>query len=300
MSNSFLDIEDILRKVQRLEIISKRLANESFCGSYQSSFKGHGLDFRDFVEYLPGDDIRFIDWKLTAKTGKPFIKTFQEERQQQVILSVDLSHSMEYGSHSLSKRELAAQLAAVIGFSAMMNGDLVGLHLFSHQTELFLPPSQNLQSIGQIIREILTSPTEQKPTNWTKTLDDLFKKSRKNSILFVISDFIHALNKDSMPSFKKLRQKHEVIALQVFDPIEKALPNVGKITLCDIETNQQLTVNTANPKTRTLYREQVNRQERFLHHFFSQNQIDFTQLSTAKEHLPTLLKLFQSRKPQHF
>jgi len=285
-------IEEIMRRVHLLEIKARRLARETFSGEYQSSFKGSGLDFEDYREYQHGDETRFIDWNVTARKDHPYIRTFREERELSVILAVDVSGSSLYGSDQLSKRELAAELAAVLAFSANMNGDKTGLLLFAEEPILYLPPAKGNKHVLRMIREILAADPENPTTSIPAAADFLLHTVKRKAVVFLISDFFaHDLKKP----LSALANKHDAIALQVTDPMERKLPRVGKITLADPETGIQTTVNTNNASVRTGFSRLSQQHNDGLAKLFKQHGIDHLELSTTEDYLPHLHRLFKER-----
>jgi uncharacterized protein (DUF58 family) len=285
-------IEEIMRRVHLLEIKARRLARETFSGEYQSSFKGSGLDFEDYREYQHGDETRFIDWNVTARKDHPYIRTFREERELSVILAVDVSGSSLYGSDQLSKRELAAELAAVLAFSANMNGDKTGLLLFAEEPILYLPPAKGNKHVLRMIREILAADPENPTTSIPAAADFLLHTVKRKAVVFLISDFFaHDLKKP----LSALANKHDAIALQVTDPMERKLPRIGKITLADPETGIQTTVNTNNASVRTGFARLSQQHYEGLAKLFKQHGIDHLELSTTEDYLPHLHRLFKER-----
>ena len=281
-----------MRRVHLLEIKARRLARESFSGEYQSSFKGSGLDFEDYREYQHGDETRFIDWNVTARKDHPYIRTFREERELSVILAVDVSGSSIYGSSKLSKRELAAELAAVLAFSANINGDKTGLLLFAGEPLLYLPPAKGNKHVLRMIREILAAAPENSTTSIPAATDFLLHTVKRKAVVFLISDFFaHDLQKP----LSALANRHDTIALQVTDPMEKKLPRVGKINLADPETGAQTTVNTNNANVRMGYQKLSKRHDEGLERLFKQYGIDHLSLSTTGDYLPDLHRLFKER-----
>lgn len=279
-----------MQRVRRLEIRAKHLVTESFAGEYQSSFKGQGLDFDEFREYQPGDEIRFIDWNVTARMGAPFIRKFREERELSMILAIDVSASTLYGSGALSKRELIAELAAVLGFSARDNGDKVGLLLFAGEPVLYLPPAKGTRQILRSVREILTANPEQKHTSLSAACDFINHTIRRKALVFLISDFTDT---DLGKPLRTLASKHETIALRVQDPVEKRLPNVGKVILRDVETGTESIVNTNNSNVRMAYRNLNKRHSEGLQRFFRRCNIDYATFPTAEDYLPGLHRLLK-------
>lgn len=284
--------EEIMRRVHLLEIKARRLARETFSGEYQSSFKGGGLDFEDYREYQHGDETRFIDWNVTARKDHPYIRTFREERELSLILAIDVSGSSLYGSRHLSKRELAAELAAVLAFSANINGDKTGLLLFANEPLLYLPPAKGSKHILRIIREILAADPEDPRTSIPAACHFLLHTVKRKALVFLISDFFaHDLKRP----LGALASKHDTIALRVTDPMEEHLPRVGNVTLTDPETGWQTTVNTNNSNLRMGFDKLTRRHNEGITRLFQQHGIDHLKLTTTTDYLPHLHRLFKAR-----
>lgn len=285
-------VEEIMRRVRRLEIRARRLAQEVFSGDYHSSFRGQGLDFDEFREYQPGDEIRFIDWNVTARMEAPFIRKFREERELSVILAVDISGSTEYGSDFLSKRERAAEVAALLGFSARYNGDKVGLLLFAKEPVLYLPPGKGGHSVLRAVREILTAKPADPGTSLAAACRFLLQTLKRKGLIFFISDFI---DWGFERPFGSLARQHDVIALPILDPLEKGIPDVGKVYLRDPETGHEILVNTSNSNTRMGLSKLSKRYREGLASLFQKHGIDTANISTTKDYLADLHRLFQRR-----
>jgi uncharacterized protein (DUF58 family) len=283
-------IEEVMKRVRRLEVRAKRLVNESFAGEYHSSFKGQGLDFDEFREYQHGDEIRQIDWNVTARMGTPFIRKFREERELSVILAVDVSASTLYGSGQRSKRELAAEIAAVLAFSARDNGDKVGLFLFASEPLLFLPPAKGSKQILRSVREILTATPETPGTDLPAACDFLLHTVRRKALVFLLSDF---LDTELRKPLGTLSRKHETIALRLFDPHEERLPDVGKVILRDAEHGHQRIVNTSNSNVRMGFQKLSRRHRQGVRGIFKRYGIDHASLSTGSDYLPALHRLLK-------
>lgn len=283
-------IEEIMQRVRRLEIRAKRLVNESFAGEYHSSFKGQGLDFDEFREYQHGDEVRLIDWNVTARMGTPFIRKFREERELSVILAVDVSGSSLYGSQHLSKRELAAEIAAVLAFSARDNGDKVGLLLFAAEPILYLPPAKGSKQILRSVREILTALPEKPGTDLPAACHFLIHTLRRKALVFLLSDF---LDTEIQKPLGTLSRKHETIALRLYDPAEERLPDVGRVILRDNEHGYERLVNTSNSNVRMAYQKLTRRHREGLRKIFKRYGIDHASISTGGDYLPALHRLLK-------
>ncbi|MBJ7425021.1 MAG: DUF58 domain-containing protein [Akkermansiaceae bacterium] len=285
-------IEEMMARVRKLELKARRLVRESFSGEYLSSFRGQGLDFDDFREYQHGDEVRFIDWNVTARMNTPFVRKFREERELSVVIAVDVSGSADYGSVSLSKREVAAETAAVLGFSALHNGDKVGLLVFANEPILFIPPGKGSRHLLRMIREILVAKPEQTGTSVANACDFLVRMLRRKSLVFLISDFF------SDPLEKpigKLAKKHETIALRVLDPVETRLPKAGKLVMIDSESGFESLVNTGNSNLRMSYAKLVKMQLEGVSAIFKKHGVDSADLFTHKDTLAALHQLLKKR-----
>jgi uncharacterized protein (DUF58 family) len=285
-------IEEVMNRVRKLELKARRLVKESFAGEYQSSFRGQGLDFDDFREYQHGDEIRFIDWNVTARMGTPYIRKFREERELAVVLAVDVSGSADFGSIHFSKREASAEAAAILGFSAVGNGDKVGLLLFAKEAVLFVPPAKGTRHVLRIVREILMAKPTQQGTSITAACDFLIRTLRRKAFIFLISDFFDdPLDKP----LGKLARKHETIALQVSDPLETKLPKAGRVVLADPETGWEVMVNTNNANLRMGYEKLMRRQSEGVQATCKKHGIDLAHLSTDRDRLGDLHRLLKKR-----
>ena len=285
-------IEEMMARVRKLELKARRLVRESFSGEYLSSFRGQGLDFDDFREYQHGDEVRFIDWNVTARMNQPFVRKFREERELAVVIAVDISGSADYGSQSLSKREIAAEAAAVLGFSALQNNDKVGLLLFAGEPVLFIPPAKGTRHLLRMIREILTMKPAVQGTSISSACDFLVRTLRRKSLVFMISDFY------SDPLEKplgKLSHKHDTIALRVSDPLEAKLPRAGLVVMRDPETGFETLVNTSNQNLRKSYERLMLRQHEGVSSVLKKHGIDSAELGTDKDALKTLHELLKRR-----
>ena len=285
-------IEEMMARVRKLELKARRLVRESFSGEYLSSFRGQGLDFDDFREYQHGDEVRFIDWNVTARMNEPFVRKFREERELSVIMSVDVSGSADFGSQHLSKRELSAEIAAVLGFSALQNGDKVGLLIFAGEPVMFIPPAKGSRHLLRMIREILMAKPANQGTSIEEACNFLVKSLKRKALIFMVSDF-HAEVLDK--PLGKLARKHELVALQVNDPLETDLPKAGRVVMVDPETGFETLVNTSNPNLRMGYRKLMTRQFEGVAAVFKKHGIDAATLTTDKDTLPALHELLKRR-----
>jgi uncharacterized protein (DUF58 family) len=288
-----MDTRDILRRVRRIEIRTRRLVEEVFAGQSESVFKGRGMEFSEVRPYLPGDEVRDIDWNVTARMGLPFVKRFTEERELTVMLAVDVSGSLEFGSASVSKRELAAEIAALLAFSALKNADRIGLVLFSDRLELYVPPRKGRTQVLRIVRELLTHGIEGRGTNWASGLDFMNRVVRRRSVVFVISDFLTPIDPKL---FRITSRRHDLIALWIEDPREAVLPAVGRIVVEDLETGRRRSLNTSDAKVRESYRAARADSRTRAQRAFAQTHTDAVPLSTATSYLPPLMRFFNERR----
>ena len=290
------DIDQLMKKVQRLEIKARRLSRESFSGEYHASFKGQGLDFEDFREYQHGDETRFIDWNVTARMNSPFVRTFREERELTVMIAVDISGSTQFGSQEYSKREISAEIAAVIAFSAKHNGDKVGLLLFSNQKEIYIPANKGTRHTLRMIREVLATEATSPATSLSAACEFLTKTVRKKALVFLLSDFI---DHDYQKKLGTLSKLHDLIAIRVYDPAEETLPNIGRVTLADPESGHQTTINTSNSNVRMAHEKLTQRQTEGIKKTFQKYKIDHADTPTDTDYLPALHQLFKNRAGKH-
>ena len=287
--------------MRQLEIRTRRLVNDSLSGSYHSVFKGRGMDFDDVREYTAGDEVRTIDWNVTARAGKPFVKKFTEERELTIFLLVDISASGNFGSGALSKRDLAAELASVLAFSAIRNSDKVGLLLYTDQIERYLPPKKGRRHVLRVVRDILYHNPERSGTDIVKALDVANRLLHRRAIVFLISDF--ELPKDSAEvrtelrrSMRRTNRRHDLIAVHVADPREQDLPDVGIVALEDAETGEVIELDTASASVRKRFKEQsLDRGRRLVSDFRSEG-VDTLQLQTDAPYIPALQRFFKTRE----
>jgi uncharacterized protein (DUF58 family) len=284
---------EILKKIRALEIKTKGLVQSAFAGDYHSVFKGRGMNFEDVREYQPGDEIRAIDWNVTARLGNAFVKKFTEERELTVMLVVDVSASGNFGSVAQSKRELAAEVACLLAFSAIRNNDKVGLVLFSDRVELFIPPKKGRSHTLRLIREILYFEPQGRGTLPGLALDYLNHVVTRRSVVFFISDF---QAEDFSSALTITSRRHDLIAIRIDDEREESIPDVGIITLEDAETGEQIELNTGDRRTRTRFAEAARAQRDEVTHTLRRNSIDAIALRTGDDYLPALRAFFKQRE----
>jgi uncharacterized protein (DUF58 family) len=287
------DPKEILKKIRRIELRTRRLVNSMFAGQYHSVFKGRGMNFEEVREYAPGDEIRSIDWNVTARMNAPYIKKYTEERELTVMLLVDVSASGIFGSVELSKRELAAEVASILAFSAINNNDKVGLILFTDRIELFIPPKKGRLHTLRLIREMLYFEPEGRGTDLAGALDYLNLVVSRRSVVFMISDFL-------APDFTKAltvsSKRHDLVAMPVIDKGESELPNVGIITLEDAETGEQIDVNTSSKAVRRALREINDDRLADLEYLLRSRRVDIVRLTTTEDYLIPLRNFFEQRE----
>jgi uncharacterized protein (DUF58 family) len=291
----------IMSGMRQLEIRTRRLVNDSLAGAYHSVFKGRGMDFDEVREYSPGDEVRTIDWNVTARAGRTFIKKFTEERELTIFLLVDISASGNFGSGALRKRDLAAELASVLAFSAIRNSDKVGLLLYTDRVERYLPPKKGRRHVLRVVRDILYHEPEGTGTDTVKALDVVNHVLHRRAIVFLISDFESP--KDEATARAELRRamrqtnrRHDLIAVHVEDPREKELPNVGIVALEDAETGEIVELDTASPRVRERFKQQSLERARRLVSDFRSEGVDTLQLQTDSAYMPALQRFFKTRE----
>ena len=285
--------KEIIKKIRRIQITTNRMVSDVFAGEYQSVFKGRGMEFDEVREYQPGDEVRDIDWNVTARYGRPFIKKFVEEREQTVMLLVDASGSSRFGSRDRFKSELAAELCAVLAFSAIRNKDKVGLIIFTDRIEKFVPPAKGSRHVLRVIREVLYFQPEGEGTDITLALEYLNRVTRRRSITFLVSDFEAEGYEKALTIANK---RHDMIAVMVKDPRERELPPVGLINLRDAETGEDCLVDTSDANIRRRYREDAEREEEETVKLFRGSGIDFIRVSTDQPYVPELMRFFKQRE----
>lgn len=308
---------DILKKIRQIEIRTKRLVSESAAGQYHSAFKGQGMDFDEVREYQPGDDVRSIDWNVTARMNHPFVKKFVEERELTVMLVVDLSGSGLFGSCEYTKRELAAEIASVLAFSAIRNNDKVGLLLFTEEVEQYIPPRKGRRHVLRVIREILFHEPRRRGTDIQLALDFLQRVQTRRSVVVLVSDFLGQTRTDRddvashlrrgvlfsgtlgqvpLSTLRQARRRHDLVAVQVVDRFELELPALGRMIFKDAETGEAIEIDTGNRVRRDAFRERQRRTQRELEKLFRSAAIDFIQLRTDQPYAGELAKFFETRE----
>jgi uncharacterized protein (DUF58 family) len=287
-----MDTAELLKRVRRIEIKTRGLSQQIFAGEYHSAFKGRGMAFSEVREYQYGDDVRNIDWNVTARFNHPYVKVFEEERELTVMLIIDVSASREFGSGKILKKNLITELAAVLAFSAIQNNDKIGVVLFSDKIEKFIPPKKGKQHTLRIIRELIDFTPESKGTNIAEGLRYFTNIIKKRSTAFLISDFIDSSYEEAI---KIAAKKHDLIALNIFDEREVELPSVGLIHMRDAETGKKVWVDSSSRKTRNEYRKYYfNRQDKATE-IFRKYGVDASHLNTKEDYIKPLMSLFKKR-----
>ena len=287
-----MESTDLLKRVRKIEIKTRGLSRQIFAGEYHSAFKGRGMAFSEVREYQYGDDIRNIDWNVTARFNHPYIKVFEEERELTVMLLVDVSGSREFGTAMRFKKALMAEISAVLAFSATQNNDKVGVILFSDKVEKFIPPKKGRQHILRVIRELIEYSPENTQTDVSVALQYLTNAIKKRSTAFVISDFISPPFEDAL---KIASRKHDVVALRIYDAHEAQMPAIGLVQFRDAETGQTLWVDTSSTKVRNQYEQHWNGVQRKLDETFRRSGIDNTFIRTDEDYVKPMMKLFKQR-----
>jgi uncharacterized protein (DUF58 family) len=307
---------EILKKIRQIEIRTNRLVSETLAGQYHSVFKGQGMNFDEVREYQPGDEVRSIDWNVTARMNHPFIKKFVEERELTLMLMVDVSASGLFGSGSQSKRELAAEIASVLAFSAIRNNDKVGLVLFSDEVEKFIPPRKGRRHVLRVIREVLFFQPQHRGTDLNGALEFLLRVTPHKAIAVIVSDFIgsppgpegrsvkarphlmllESLAQASQPMLRHANRRHDVVAVHISDPCELQLPALGRLVLQDAETGEIVEINTSDPRKRTAFATRQEKAQNDLARLFRSAGIDAIQLRTDQPYAAELGRFFETRE----
>lgn len=295
-----METQELLRKVRKIEIKTKGLSSHIFSGEYHSAFKGKGMAFSEVREYMPGDDIRTIDWNVTARFNHPYVKVFEEERELTVMLLVDVSASENFGTQKQLKKDLLTELCAVLAFSAIQNNDKTGIIFFSDKIEKFIPPKKGKKHILRIIRELIDFKPQSSGTDIDHALTYLVNVIKKRAIVFLISDFIDenflSENKKGTDALRLSGKKHDLIAIRIRDKCEEEIPDVGLIRLLDAETGKFKWVDTSNSKVREAYRLATIKRNARLKDIFTRSGIDSVTIHTSGSYVKPLMNLFKKRE----
>ena len=287
-----MNTKELLKKVRKIEIKTRKLSNNIFGGEYHSAFKGRGMTFSEVRKYQYGDDVRTIDWNVTARYREPYVKVFEEERELTLMLLVDISGSSNFGTRTKLKNEILTEIAATLAFSALNNNDKVGLVLFSNKIELFIAPKKGKIHILRIIRELLNYESTSLKTNISKALEFLSQVQKKKAIIFILSDFIDS---DYSKSVQLLSKKHDLTGVRIFDIFEKELQKSGLLFVNDAETGRKLWINSSSKKVRESYNLSFRKNADYFKNTFSKNGAGAIALSTDDEYVKTLLNYFKNR-----
>ena len=288
---------DILKRVRKIEIKTRGLSNEIFAGKYHTAFRGRGMSFSEVREYRAGDDVRDIDWNVTARSSKPYIKVYEEERELTMMLLVDVSASRSFGSTSHTKKNVITEIAAVLAFSAAQNNDKVGCIFFSDKIEKFIPPKKGKSHILMIIRELLQFKPESNRTALSEAVRYLTNVNKKRCTTFILSDFINARSDRALAedALKIATGKHDLVGIRVWDPREAELPDVGIVELEDSETGRKVWVDTSSRRVREHYATSWQEREQQVEELLRRNRIDSGMISTDEDYVSSLIKLFKQR-----
>lgn len=288
-----METEELLQRVRKIEIKTRGLSNNIFAGEYHSAFKGRGMAFSEVREYQYGDDVRDIDWNVTARLGKPYVKVFEEERELTVILMVDVSGSLDFGTQVQTKRQMVTEIAATIAFSAIQNNDKIGVIFFSDKVEKFIPPKKGRKHILFIIRELLTFQPESNRTDIGQAVEFMTNAIKKRCTVFMLSDFFDG--KDYKNTLTIANRRHDVVALQVYDRRMTELPNVGIIKMRDAETGSEVFVDTSSRAVRRAHHEWWVHNQGLLKEVFTKSNVDNVSIRTDEDYVKALMGLFKRR-----
>jgi uncharacterized protein (DUF58 family) len=287
---------ELARKIRILQITTRKVVNDVLAGGYTSVFKGRGIEFDEVREYMPGDDIRTIDWNVTARTGRPYVKRYVEERELTVVFVVDLSASGAFGSVRKLKNEIAAEFCALLSFSAVKNNDKVGLIVFTDRVELYVPPKKGTTHVLRLIRELLNFKPKAAKTDLAGALDFLGKVSKKRAVVFLVSDF-------QAEGFEKpmriVSKRHDLVAVPIVDPREVRLPNVGLIELEDAETGETILVDTSSAAVRKRYERLGRERSEQFRELFASMGVDNIEVATDRDYIPKLVSFFRARERRY-
>ena len=288
-----METQDLLKKVRKIEIKSRGLSSNIFAGKYHSAFKGRGMAFSEVRAYQYGDDVRDIDWNVTARTGNPHVKVFKEERELTVMLLIDVSGSLDFGTRAEIKRDVVTEISATLAFSAIQNNDKIGVVFFSDKVEKYIPPKKGRKHILYIIHEMLDFKPQSRKTDISCALEFLVSALKRKCTAFLISDFY------ARKSFEKqmmiCSNKHDVVAIQVFDPFAKTLPDVGLMKIMDLETEHEMYIDTSDKKLRNAHSKYWQEREQELESLFKRSNVDSVAIATNEDYVKSLIHLFIQR-----
>jgi uncharacterized protein (DUF58 family) len=288
-----VEYEELLKKVRKIEIKTRGLSNNIFAGEYHSAFKGRGMAFSEVREYQYGDDVRDIDWNVTARFNKPYVKVFEEERELTVMLLIDVSGSLDFGTQRQMKRDMVTEIAATIAFSAIQNNDKIGVVFFSDRIEKYIPPKKGRKHILYIIREMLDFQPESRRTDVKQALEFLTSVAKRRCTAFVLSDFY--VRQDFLQPLQICNRKHDVVALQVYDVLARQLPNVGLMRVVDAETGHEQYIDTGSRSLRKAHENYWNNRQQQLRETMNKSNVDLVSIATNEDYVKALLMLFKQR-----
>lgn len=290
-----METNEILRRVRRIEIKTKALTNNIFAGEYHSAFKGRGMSFSEVREYQPGDEVRDIDWNVTARFGRPYVKVYEEERELTVVLLIDVSASLDFGTDIRTQRETMTEIAATLAFSAIQNNDKIGVVFFSDRIEKFIPPKKGRKHILYIIRELIDFKPSHDRTNIETGVEFLTKAISRRCISFLISDFFDSNIENLSKILSIANKKHDLVAIQIYDKRMVEIPNVGLMKFIDAETGHEEYLDTSSKKVRTAYTQWWREEQEKLYSTFQKSGVDYTSISTGEDYVQALMALFNKR-----
>ena len=288
-----METSEILKKVRRIEIKTRGLSTNIFAGQYHSAFKGRGMAFSEVREYQYGDDVRDIDWNVTARFHKPFVKVFEEERELTVMLLIDVSGSLDFGTQRQMKKDMVTEIAATLAFSAIQNNDKIGVVFFSDKIEKYIPPKKGRKHILYIIREMLDFRPESRKTDLKNSIEFLTRVMKRHCTVFLLSDFY--TRNDFEQALTICNRKHDVVAIQVYDPRAKQLPDVGLLKVRDAETGHEMYIDTSSKKLRMAHMQYWQMRQQSLKKVFNKSNVDSVSIATNEDFVKHLLLLFQMR-----
>lgn len=287
-----MDTSEILKKVRRIEIKTRGLSQNIFAGQYHSAFKGRGMAFSEVREYQYGDDVRDIDWNVTARYNRPYVKIFEEERELTVVLLVDVSGSLDYGTHGQMKSDMATEIAATILFSAIQNNDKIGVIFFSDRVEQYIPPQKGRRHILYIIRRMLTFRPQSRRTDVGVALEYLSQVVKRRCTAFVLSDFFCH---DFSRQMQIVGRKHDMMGIQIYDRRAKSLPNIGLMNIVDAETGHEMLIDTSSKAVRKAHNEHFMRRQESLRQTFAKSRVDWVSVATDEDYVKAMMQLFAMR-----
>ncbi|MBQ0062732.1 MAG: DUF58 domain-containing protein [Prevotella sp.] len=289
-----MDSAELIKKVRKIEIKTRRLSNNLFAGQYHSVFKGRGMAFSEVREYQFGDDVRDIDWNVTARFHRPYVKVFEEERELTVMLMVDVSGSLDFGTQKMLKKDMVTEIAATLAFSAIQNNDKIGVIFFTDRIEKYIPPKKGRKHILYIIREMLDFHPQSRQTDVGQAVEFLTDIMKRRCTVFLLSDFYTDLEHLKNP-LTIANHKHDVIAIQVYDERMKQLPDVGLMKIADAETGKEMYIDTSSARLRRAHHDHWMQREGQLHDIFNKSNVDSISISTSDDYVKALLLLFEQR-----